>query len=227
MKNIITKIGLFLSFLFIFILASCSNQIEVGFGEPKDGPLNLWYNDIRIGLKSDKISREKQKINVYYGITYRVSNAAKSEGWDAADFNQKLKFSLYRQILNYGDFKNIDSKVEIYSYENTLEYFMSEDFYFKKSYYTDEITIDDLINDNNKRIVLYHFELKPIEDEYIKICGIAKKDYTFKRPNGYIHIKKGELIGPNQDMSLLNEIKSYSKYLFYGINNNKINFWTF
>jgi len=193
---------------------------------------NRWVDGIELGIKYSKKTSEKQNVNLYFGISRILKVDIKPEIYDASDFNQILKFSLYRYDLEYNDY-NLDNGKLVYTFNNTLEYFFSDEFDFKNTLYTDEITVKDLTNNKNKRQILYQYELEPLEDEYIQIASIAKEDLYWPDDNGnqVKVVEKGDIIGPDvigpdadNRYALFKKITSLKHEISYTINENEIKF---
>jgi len=203
-------------------IASCSNDnITIGF-DNNSGARYIWHNDVKLGLKTTKTGNETKEIDLYYGFSNIIINGINWDSWENSDFEQKIKFSLFRYDIKYGDFNN---KIinEVYSFQNTLGYFLSEEFLFEKSHYIDTITKDDLIEDNNERMIIYIYKLTPVEDVYIQLACTAKNDYTYKNEE----IKTGDIVGPDSSHNLFTEFSSMECQLFYKLNNNKVSFYTY
>ncbi len=168
MKRIIKIISNFLMIFLIIITTSCiSGDIILGFNEIS-GSANIWTYGVKLGVKCSKFAGERKQIDLYYGFSKYIINN-NWEKWDKSDFNQMIKFSLYRNNIKYSDLGNTDNEKEIYSFSNTLGYFLSDDFLFEKSYYTDVINKDDLIDDEKETMLIYTYKLTPIEDEFIQL----------------------------------------------------------
>ena len=226
MKKIITKIGLFLSFLFIFILASCSNQFEIGFNYNGNG-LTTWKAGFKLALKCSKKTNENQTIDVYYGNTYLVSNVIESNeltDWSNSDFNQKLKFSIYRYVLpNNTIIINAEEREEIFNFEEELDYFINDKFNFGSFVFNDKIDRKILNKEYSSGKIYYKFEIIPIEDEYIKLYCVAHQNYVYKNGEEVIPVNKGDLVGPDSPYSI-KSFESNSCGFKYKINDKGITF---
>ena len=175
-----------------------------------------------------KNSNTKQEIKIYYGVINVIINEIFYGRWEGADFNQTIKFSLYRNVVKYNDYLNYEKRTEIFTFNNTLKYFLSEEFLFDKMFYTDEITKEELIVDNEERQIVYQYELKPLEEEYIKLSTIATHDYTKYNQitNEYDDIKEGDIVGPYSTHSLFESLCSLKCSVFYTVTDEKIRFST-
>ena len=212
---------------FTIFIASCSNEnIILGF-DNNSGVSYIWYHDVKLGLKCKNNASKEQQIALFYGFSKRIINGINWEKWDKSDFNQMIKFSLYRNNIKYSDLGNTDNEKEIYSFNNTLGYFLSDDFLFEKSYYTDVINKDDLIDDEKETMLIYTYKLTPIEDEFIQLAYTAKNDYTYYNGVNEEEIKAGDMVGPDSSHNLFTKFSSVERHLFYKIKDDDISFYTY
>ena len=206
MRRIIKLSFLLLIMCFIGLLSSCGDgYIEVGF--EKDNSCltkNRWIDEFKLGLKCRKSINETQNIDLYYGITRYITNEINIKDYQdydpfyKSDFNQTIRFSLYRYCrISTSIQVNDDNRILIYSYEDKLEYFLSEYFYFNEIFCTDTINKNDLIAVGNSGVISYKYELTPVNDEYIKLFLVAQSDYIYNNGTEVIEVKKGDLVGPD------------------------------
>lgn len=130
-----------------------------------------------------------------------LNNKVKYKDWEnnATDFDQELKLSIYRLIYKgKATTDNIElvKKDKIYSYKDCFGYFCSYDFDLsQKNKIEDKININDLSTDEDGYgFVRYELEITPVNDEYIKLGAVWKKDelYTSKVIKNY-NQETGEL----------------------------------
>lgn len=214
-------LSVFLLSFTIFIASCISGDIILGFNEIS-GAANIWTYGVKLGLKCSKFAGERKQIDLYYGFSKQIINN-NWDNWDKSDFNQMIKFSLYRNNIKNRDLGNTDNEKEIYSFNNTLGYFLSDEFLFEKSYYTDVINKDELIDDENETMLIYTYKLTPVEDEFIQLAYTAKDDYSYAS----IEVRAGDILGPVSTHDLFTEFSSTECHVFYNIKYDKISFYTY
>jgi len=105
------------------------------------------------------------------------------------DFEQEVELNIYRSIYDGGGIigtgtpertAEAKSKKKIYSYKNSLGYFLSSDFEFNKNQYVrDVISKEEFITDEyGNGIIMYDFEIVPVNEDCIKLQVQLDKDIT-------------------------------------------------
>ena len=126
-----------------------------------------------------------------------------------SDLNQKLKFILYRTVTNNLNRINLeDDRVkEIYTFNESLNYFLSEKFYIENTkIYIDEIAKEDL---DGYKYLEYSYKIEPIDDDYIK--------WYYKNDDN-------KLINPRTYNENPSEYWYGSRIIKYNISGNSISF---
>ena len=207
------RLMLILIALFTINLTACNKTqekfIEVGLSIGHGSMvLNCW-DLFFTGLKA-KTQREKiQEIEVFYG--HRLgTDFTISDDMYVVDWNQNLEFKLTRYIYSRDDegvYNIVEKFEEILVMINTLKYFISEEFDFRKNSIIDTIEANDLVQKNG--LIHYSFVITPLENEPLRL-------YRYSREN------------PDELLSVFgyDRIKSYYEcYIEYTIDNqNQITF---
>jgi len=167
-----------------FNLVSCNQTkkefIEVGLEVDDHSAIetNPWL-EFYTGLKAKTQKDKTQQIEVFYGnsrFLYSNLNKGYYESMNQKfeiDKSQVLEFKLTRYVYSNGEDSNygrFEKSKEIFVKENTLGYFMSEEFRLEENSIIDTIELNDLVqDDDNYGILEYKFSITPIENEPIKI----------------------------------------------------------
>lgn len=193
-KKSLTKLASSLLCLgFLFGIASCSNStneilfddnsntestndiqeedvvIEYGFNL-NFGHIRSEWDEWNIAVRATTGKATSKEVEVHYGHDrfLPVENLT-----DESDLNQKLRFTLIRNVYNsYGN-SSVETKIRsttIKTIEEKSSYFLSDTFVFRdNNHVIDTINTDDLFNVESDGFVLYEFIIVPAEDEELKL----------------------------------------------------------
>ena len=164
MRRIFKISFLLLIMCFISLLSSCVSYIEVGYDKLRGEIINS--HTIRTRVKAPTFSSQSHNIEVGFGFAYNFNNATDNIRKNS-DFDQVLKFSLYRVNTNklYAPLSKDDIITEIYTYTEKLEKYIDSSFYIENTIpFIDTVTKEDVIGFN---YLAYYCKIKPVDDAII------------------------------------------------------------
>lgn len=165
-------------------LCSCGQDrnevIEVGLKTEHQGNAeSLSWLEFFTGLKAKSQTQKKQELEVFFGNSMSLFGNLNQSYYDfegkefEMDKSQILEFKLTRYVFssdNDAIHGRIGKSEIVLSTQNTLGYFMSEEFEFGKNSMIDTIEPSDLVAPNDEYGLLeYRFSITPAEDEPIRI----------------------------------------------------------
>ncbi len=214
MKKII-KQGLMIGLIALFSvnLTACNKTqekfIEVGLSNDHGSMVSNPWDEFYTGLKAKTQKGKTQEIEVVYGQRLGPNYSVPNDMY-VVDWNQNLEFKLTKYIYSRDDdgiYNIVEKFEEILVIINTLKYFISEEFDFRKNSIIDTIEANDLVQKNG--LIYYSFIITPLGNEPIRL-------YEYSREN------PGELLS----VFGYDKIKShYNCYIEYTIDNqNQITF---
>ncbi len=201
-KKTILNYGLTLGLIALFSinLTSCNNTkkefIEVGLevGNHNSMEMHPW-NEFYTGIKAKTQKAKTQDIEVFYGNSRFLYSNLDKEYYESInqkfeiDNSQVLEFKLTRYIFSSEDDAihcQVAKSEEILSINNTLGYFMSDEFSFEEKSMIDTIEAKDLVQDYEEYgVIHYKFSITPIENEPIKIFIDDKPVYLDNSIDSY------------------------------------------
>lgn len=155
-------------------MVSCNQTqkdfIEVGLSNNHSSMVSSLWDTFSIGLKAKTQKESTQDIEVFYGHGLGDLFFASNDIY-VVDWNQTLEFKLTRFIYFRDDdgIYNIVEKFEdILVINNTLKYFLGEEFDFKNNNsIIDTIEVNDLVQGNG--LIYYEFVITTLENEPIHL----------------------------------------------------------